>query len=495
MEDQGRKRKADAVLPKMESPPTHKSPRLLKKETPDIIVIDDDDLPSTHPAEGTHLTGRRKRGREAQPEWTHDKERMQDLGNIVGNLRDQVTEWTLRVQQSETLFETLRVKMGNLPSTAWQEDMRKITSEEVRPLIERIERLENSRVGHHHAGGPPPSTHGASKTAFKTPFTQSDADGVSPNRSIVDENLTYLNSTTSEDRAYGGGDITTQIKDPSDEKAGVRLDVLSDLGISATGAFWKPPELSNKGLKKLLQKVDLRNMEHLRALNTLDNCTMLRDCILFCDTHITGGIQADYILRTGTTVNYIRDPGAVVRDQQMELHRHGLGGLRIHQLDIIYSADDAKDKDRFRAWMKDQAPPKYVYDVGQLFLRRRIRDRYELNGSHYNIVVDITKPQKPVWLVMRPEYDSMFRTKSDKNHTPFSRSLNGVGIAKIADALEELSFCRDPFDVASFEKHSKAEKLISNTSFRGVLTRRFLIPNIGEMQAKITAGWGATEPR
>lgn len=492
MEDQGTKRKADAVLPKMEDQSTQKARRFYKQESPEIIVIEDDGAPSAQPQEGAHLTGRHKPGRDAQLERTHDKERMKDIGNIVGNLRDQVADWTLRVQQSETFFETLRVKIEDPPGTAWQEDMRKITSEAIRPLIERIKRLENSGVNYHQAKVQHPSTHDASKTAFKSPFTQSDDD--STDQSTVNKNLQERGSITFEDQACDKKGIAAQDKNSSNEKA-VQLDILSGLGISSIEAFWKPATLSNKGLKELLQSVDFRNMEHLRALSTLDDCTTPRDCVLFCDTHFYRGIQQDYILRTGTTATYIRDPSGVRRDQEMELYHHGWGGLRIHQLDTRYLPNDPKGKDKFTAWMKEKAPPQYVYDIGQLFMRRRIGDRYELNGTQFNIVIDIAKPQKPVWLVMRPEYDPTIRIKSDTSNTPFPRLLNGVGIAKIADSFGELSFCRDPFDEASFVHYASAELLVSNTLFKGMLARRFSTPNIGEMEAKVTAGWGGTGPR
>ncbi|KAK7753482.1 hypothetical protein SLS62_004557 [Diatrype stigma] len=493
MEDQGRKRKADAALPETGNPSSHKHRKLYKEESPDIIVIEDDP-PSVHPQESAHLAGRRKRDQETQQEeWIRDnKQRMKDIGNIVGNLRDQVTDWTLRIQQSETFFETLRVKIGDPPGTAWQEDMRRITSEEVRPLIERIERLENSRVDHRHqAKNQPPSTYDPSQTAFKSPFTQSD-DG-STDQSTFDENLQSSNSTTSEDREDDKKDIATQHKN-SGEKAEVQLDILSEFGISSAEAFWRPRALSNKGLKKLLQRADFRKMEHLRALSNLDDCTTPRDCILFCSTPAQG-VQHDYILRTGTTATYVRDPGAVRRDQEIELCHLGLGGLRIHQLEIKYATDDPKNKSDFKVWKKEKALPKYVYDIGQLFLRRRNRDRYELNGTQYNIVIDITKPRKPVWLVMRPEYNPIMKIKADTKDTPFHRFLNGVGIAKIANTFGDLNFCRDPFDKASYVDYANAEVLARNTLFQGMITRRFLAPDIGQMEAKVMAGWGGTGPR
>lgn len=409
---------------------------------------------------------------------------MGDVQKILENLKDQVTDWTLRVQQSETSFEMLRAKIGDPLVTTWQEDMRGMIMKEMDPLVKRIEKLEDSRVDDHHLCDP-------SKGIFKSPTTRL-LDKVSTHQSTLDGKSQKFSSTTYKKQGQAETSTSKQLHPPDIEGAGVQLDLLSNFGISSAETFWRPPALSNAGLKKLLQKVDFRKVEHLRALNTLDDCSILRDCVLFCNSQGGGPFQIDYILRTGTTSTYIQDPIATTRDQETRFNDRGLGGLRVHHLNISYSSEDPNEERRFKEWKRENAPPKYIYDMGQLFLRRRGRDRCELYPSQYNLVADITKPRKPVWLVMRPEYIPIVRIQHNKERTseiPFSRLLNGVGIAKIADSLGELNFCQPPFCKESVLVYLKAEKLVASTGFEALLTLQFPTPNIDHMEAKVMAGW------
>ncbi|RYO83054.1 hypothetical protein DL764_009512 [Monosporascus ibericus] len=245
---------------------------------------------------------------------------------------------------------------------------------------------------------------------------------------------------------------------------------------------------------QLLQEVDFHNMAHLRALSALDDPTTPRDCVMFCDTQSFALFQVDYILRTGTTATYIWGGRASIMQRDKVRSDGELKGLRV--LSLTYEPENPNGRRKFEKWERKNAPPKSVYDVGQLFVQRRGQGRQELLGTQYNLTLDITKPRKPVWLVMRPEYAPVLFKKPTCSDKPFSKvdgGLNGVAIAKLANSFAELDFCGSSFNGKSHAMFSKAENLIASTGFKGELALRFSSPNFGHMEEKVTAGWSGTQ--
>ena len=237
----------------------------------------------------------------------------------------------------------------------------------------------------------------------------------------------------------------------------------------------------------------------MKALNRLDGQATSRDCVMFCDCQASALCEVDYVLRTGPTSTYIRcDSSDTERERNKKMRKRGLEVLRIRELRIL--APDARDdRRRFKEWKAKTRPPKYIYDMGQLFIRRRSRDRhgrgrYELIGTNFNMVIDVTRQRKPVWLVMRPEHEAAELKKRQEraSRNPFPSNvsgLNGVAIAKIADTIEDITLCSGSFDRNTFPKFMDADKLVADTYFKGKATLIFCTPDIDDLEARVMCGW------
>ncbi|RYP34770.1 hypothetical protein DL767_004107 [Monosporascus sp. MG133] len=482
MTSHNKKRKLDEAIPEAQEAPATKSPKPRKGVAPEVIVIEDDP-----PLNGVQ---------ESQAKSKENGESVEEIRVIVENLKDQVSDWTLRAQQTETSVAALLAKIGD--GTTWKEDILALIANnsplhgDIARLVERVAHLENNHTGCSCSRSRISSTCDPSKTALKTSTYPPDNTSTRP--SIADARLHSINPKTAERQALSVA-VSRRVKSASPERAGLPLNVLTDTSISLGEGCWRTQDLSNKGLKQLLQEVDFRNMAHLGALSALDDRTTPRDCVMFCDSQSFALFGVDYILRTGTTATYIGGGWVSITQQDKAFSDRGLKGLRVLRVDLTYGPENPNDRRKFEEWERKNAPPKYVYDVGQLFVRRRGQGRQELFGTQYNLTLDITKPRKPVWLVMRPEYAPVFIRRQTHSEKPFSKAdggLNGVAIAKLANSLAELDFCRTPFDGKSHAMFLKAQNLIARTGFRGELALLFSSPNFDHMEDKVTAGWGGT---
>ena len=386
------------------------------------------------------------------------------------NIREQVTDWSLRVQQNEASLAALVTHIGDFSAATWREHTSQAVVGEVAPLLERIEKLEHRHESRDHASTESDSVRSDPKSVPKAPTSGP---------------TTYQESTTA------------GIKISGSVRAGTQLEALSDVGFPMQDALWGPPTLTNKGLEKFLKNIDFRDATHLKALDCMDGQATSRDCVMFCDCQASTVLEVDYVLRTGPTVTYIRcDDLDTEKRRTKKLRKRGLEALRIRELSIS-APDSSDDRRRFKEWKIQTKPPKYVYDIGQLFIRRRGRDRYdrgryELIGTNFNMVIDVTKSRKPVWLLMCPEHEMVELKKAKGSRHPFpSRSfgLNGVAIAKIADAIEDISLCSGPFDKTTFMKYMAADQLVANTYFQGKVTLNFCTPDIDDLEARIMCGW------
>ncbi|RYP43261.1 hypothetical protein DL770_011774 [Monosporascus sp. CRB-9-2] len=455
------------------------SPKRRKGVAPEVIVIEDDP-----PLDGIQ---------ESQAKTKKNGESVGEIRVIVENLRDQVSDWTLRAQQTETSVAALLAKIGD--GTAWKEDILALIAnnsplhDDIARLAERLERLENNHTGCSCSHSRICSRCDPSKAALKT--STYGPDNTSARPSTADAWLHSINPKTPERQVLSDAVSTSRAKSASPERAGLALNVLTGTSISLGKGCWRTQDLSNEGLKELLLKVDFRNVVHLGALSALDDRTTPRDCVMFCDTQSFALFQVDYILRTGTTATYIGGGQVSITQRDKVFSDRGLKRLRVLRVVLTYEPENPNDRRKFEEWKRKNASPKYVYDVGQLFVRRRGQGRQELFGTQYNLTLDITKPRKPVWLVMRPEYTPVFIKKQTHSEKPFSKSdggLNGVVIAKLANSLAELDFCRTPFDGKSHAMFLKAQNLIASTGFKGGLALHFSSPNFD-----LTAGWSGAQ--
>ncbi|RYO95671.1 hypothetical protein DL765_011171 [Monosporascus sp. GIB2] len=483
MTSRNKKRKLDGAISEGQEAPATKSSKPRKGVAHEVIVIEDDDPPLDSI-------------QEPQAKTKGNAESVKEIRVIVENLRDQVSDWTLRAQQTETSVAALLAKIGD--GTIWKEDILALFANnsplhgEIARLSKRVEHLENNYTGCNGSHSGISTTRDPSKAALKTSTYRPDNTSTHP--STVEATLRNISSKPHKMKVFSEAVVTRPAKSASPERAGFLLDVLSGTGISLEKGCWRTQDLSNKGLKELLQKVDFCNMAHLRALHALDDRATPRDCIMFFDAHSSSPtFKVDYILRTGTTATYINDAQPSSKKREKDFSDRGLKGLRVLELSITYAAEDPNNKRMFKEWKKENSPPKYVYDAGQLFVRRHGQGRSELFGTQYNLALDITRPRKPVWLVMRPEYAPVSVKKQTYSERPFSGGLNGVAIAKFADSLAELDFSRAPFDGKSYAMFLKAQNLTARTMFKGQLDLSFPIPDFDSMEARLVAGWSRAQ--
>lgn len=255
------------------------------------------------------------------------------------------------------------------------------------------------------------------------------------------------------------------------------------------------PSLTSRGLEQVLRNMDSTKLEHLKALGELDHRTCLRENILFCDSNTFPMFDVDYILRGGGTASYIMDhPLVSIPNRRLALETIGLSEVRVLELKIKHFPGRESDISGIQAWQNRNNPPRYIYDLGQLFLRRKGKNKYDLHGTLYNLVVDIGHRKKPVWLVMRPETTPVvFATREKDSTSPFQSntcSLNGVGIARMTDSIEELQLSNRPFDgLGTFLSWGKAQRVINRTLYQGRLDLQFRTPDPHLMQSDIAARW------
>jgi len=140
--------------------------------------------------------------------------------------------------------------------------------------------------------------------------------------------------------------------------------------------------------------------------------------------------------------------------------------------------------------------PRYVYEVGEIFNRKVVTKYSGRQATHrstgYHLVVDVTKPEKSLWLVYRYEEVSgdgkslkqSITYKQDTFWHPFA-SVGEYDIAMIFERFEDWKGSDTP--VGSF---AASKKLVRQT---GCLIRpTFIEPVLDEVKAEIRQSWEAS---
>ena len=483
---QSKKRKAEATDSKKAGIPTAKFPRTEDRTYPEVIVIEDEDSsPNNLPKAVAHADQPRDN---VNQDLSQIKKSMEDNQHAVVNIRDQVVDWSLRVQENEASISKALASIGDLSGQTWKEQMHQVAANEIIPLIRRIEKLES-----HQESRIRPSVESSSVSSTSKPEIKASTPGPTTCQSRTENKIPEL-SVDAKNQVPQDPSTTANAKISESERAGVQLDVLSNIGVSLESTYWRPPAFSNKGLERLLRQTDFRNTTHLKALKRLDAPETSRDCIMFSDCQFSAIYQVDYILRTGPTPTYLRcEQVETDNGRKVKLRNRGLTGLKILELKIP-APEGREDRRRFKEWKTSKAPPKYIYDLGQLFLCRHGKGRHELIGTKFNVVLDIAKPRKPVWLLLRPEYESIeLKKHRDKDsQAPFpsrEQGLNGVAVAKLAESIESLDFCHDALESASASKFPAADNIVASTFLKGRTALKFFTPDIDQVEARVMAGW------
>ncbi|KAI1497519.1 hypothetical protein F5X99DRAFT_432954 [Biscogniauxia marginata] len=534
-----KKRKDTGTFPRQNAlhpaVPTLKSPEVIKIKD----ESEDDNLADINPLIKTACTNGRDDFISLRAAVSYHGEEIDQNRRISESLRDQITDWSFRTQRLEAVITKLNNTVNDTTALdAFKESVVDMITNDTRnerriaDLSQRLEQLENHHANQERTPAPKhfarnasvqdaPSFDKSNSTSTcnhgKLSATKSTSEAKMPLVSTAGSSLPERKSSTNITSTAGTATLSLSFAIPS---------TISHLGLSpadwaVAAAAATPPPLSNAGLEKLLRAVDFSDPAHLRALAELDSRDHPRDSILFCDSHTFHMFRVDYMVVGGRTTSYIADHpscGREGRAARLGLERRGLGRLRALELSVRplrrarggsgggrggsggvgggggNSEDEDEDEAAIRAWRERVAPPAFVYELGQLFLRRKGQDRFDVHPTQYNVVVDMTRRAKAVWLVMRPEYVPVAKAYKEKDSSvPFQTnmfSLNGVAVGRVAARLADLSLTHPPFAFESHRAFYDAQAEVGNTAYKGKVRLQFRTPDLVDMMRTITAGWG-----
>ncbi|KAI3336831.1 hypothetical protein HD806DRAFT_474932 [Xylariaceae sp. AK1471] len=475
----GKRKAGDAEGNVAHRPENH--PVKIKTESPnDVIIIDDDntEYSKTRPKRKRPML-RTHREKAKLHESTVKNRSFDDSSSILKiqeNLRDQVAQWSERTQQLESAHASLEKDVTNLKEGTSQLQPQD-QDEKYESLIRRIEELENT------------CSDQVAPTAVETHAPEA---GLLSIQSTTDERKGCISS------------VEARRSTPPTQVSGTLSLRKQD--------YVATPILTNEGLGKLLRNINFSDLSHLRMLRELDSRKVSRDAPLFCD-HVSFPLfEIDYVIRGGPTAAYIADhpscyvsPNSDVNLDKFKLH--DLEGLRVLKLTYHVKMGDRTIKEEQEAkrsittWKKTVHPPRYIYDLGQLFLHRKggkEGNRFELVPTKYNIVVDIISPNKPVWLVMRPEFEPHInrnhgRSGRRDSECPFQDrhgyDLECCVTAQLAKKIEDLKISGGSFAHGSYPAFYQASEVVVDTSCDEAVRLQFSIPDLEEMLQIIGKWW------
>ncbi|KAK7937770.1 uncharacterized protein PG986_014638 [Apiospora aurea] len=214
--------------------------------------------------------------------------------------------------------------------------------------------------------------------------------------------------------------------------------------------------LTNKGYHTLLQRVQFNDVNHLVQLVKLDNTKIARKCI------ISPLYKLDYVLHTGYGVRQMGQRGASARpgghEQANLLRSVDLSQLRILKMKIDARVMLQEDLVRYTEWERRWKPPAYVYDLGELHLRKlSSRGAGPISGllTPFNLLLEVSSTNRRVWIVMGPQYELSRRAKDSvrDSNNPFN-GLEYHRLALLAHHVADLDFDRSDFmdTSAGFER-------------------------------------------
>lgn len=266
--------------------------------------------------------------------------------------------------------------------------------------------------------------------------------------------------------------------------------IVSHVALGLSGAsFLKEPCLTNQGYQELMRNFSFQNIHQLEALSKTDRRENLRDCVIFCNIAFPTS-WIDYVVRIGGCSSLIMDntPDVIYKHHPALAHSD-LSQLRIFELQL--SAAHFTNELEFKQWKDQFSPPKYVYELGQLFVRRQFNKgkKTDIFSSVYNLVMDIAKPEKPVWLVVRPGCVPSLSKNGSKRDKVSSLPFDGMdrcSMARLVDKIGDLSFTRTDFSRNSFGSFIEAEHLVKVTGCKVELTVKSQAADITEMVKTIS---------
>lgn len=297
-----------------------------------------------------------------------------------------------------------------------------------------------------------------SAAEMNEPTTEDNDDGSEPSGSpIKTPSLAMMTEFEAPTDAVGAppGTITAA------------CNLFSALGRSLTGYFGEP-QLTASGYQALLHNFDFNDALQLENLSKIDNRRGARDYILFCDT-APPSFNIDYVVRIGgSSVSIMDNILPPICDGFPTLQDADLQELRL--LELVLSEKHLSDDDlaKFKEWKGRYAPPRFVYELGQLFLFRQCKKapKNEAHSSSYNVVMDVTRPEKSVWLVVRPGCPLDPRKRNNRKHKDSTMAfygLDGGMIACMAKSINDLDLTWGRTARTSFPQFQAALGLVKET--------------------------------
>lgn len=218
--------------------------------------------------------------------------------------------------------------------------------------------------------------------------------------------------------------------------------------------------LTNKGYHTLMSTIKFTYVNHLAQLVKLDNYDIARKCIIFTDMKFNT-YTIDYVLQSGFAVRQLGAGSGCAsargHEQANLLYHSDLNQLRLLKMKMDPRAMLQSEQSNYQEWERRWKPPTYVYDLGELVLRKRsTRLPYLLfvSSTPYNLLLEVSRTNKRVWIVMSPQHEL---TRKAANSVKDSNcAFNGLEygrIALVAQNISEIQFDRSEFlpSAASFE--------------------------------------------
>ncbi|KAI1640999.1 hypothetical protein F4809DRAFT_588335 [Biscogniauxia mediterranea] len=424
-------------------------------------------------------------------------EELKQIHQVEETLRDQITDCSLSTQRLEAVIAELNIRVQATPllDTVKETVLQLLSDHDTKneqilsDIKERLKKIENNTNNTNQGNAPAfvsfnrrPSTQNAYPSVLSTstsPFT--------PTHNKPTTTLKSLSESESESESESAPTLSLTFPVPH---------LPPSLGLSQ--ADWAPPELSNAGLAKLLRQADFSDVSHLRALAQLDSRDRdrTRDAVLFCDWHPLPLLDVDYMIFGGRAAFYIADHPSCER--RRESPGLGLDPLRVLELGIEPAGGGSGGSSReeaamIQAWRERQEFPVYVYDLGQLFLRRWGPGPWDVHATQYNVVVDMTAREKAVWLVMRPEFTvPMVRKEKDSSTIPFE-ILDGIPVARMAACLADLKLTRPCFSLDSSGAYRIARREVEDSACKAKACLQFRVPDLEIMMETLADRWSGTD--
>ncbi|KAK8076253.1 hypothetical protein PG994_003525 [Apiospora phragmitis] len=243
--------------------------------------------------------------------------------------------------------------------------------------------------------------------------------------------------------AAGGGHAAAASADPTTGPAlaASRAPAAGPVA-AAAGRASAVPDVDEQGYHTLMKTIKFNDVNHLVQLAKLDNFSIARRCTMFTDMKFNL-YTIDYVVHSGLGTNLLR---------HVDLSQLRLLRMKIDPRVMLHD-----DQVRYTAWERQWKPPAYVYDLGELFLRKKsARTPYHI-ASHltaYNLLLEVSCSSRRVWIVMSPQHElTRKREGAVRDSNCAFNGLEFARLAVVAHDVAELQFDRPDFlpSAAGFE--------------------------------------------